>query len=181
MSLKKLIKEEFDNITKQPKLCELNIEMVINNFDENIFGRFQDNIDNKTFNPKLSKSLCLNDEIIGGYLLGKSSILEEIKLVLYWFKKDKLKNLKFFVGKEDLNKYKNKRGIFSNFIYIDPKYRSSNYGNILINYSKTLGDYVWGLSVPNESTEYWIEKQNRVKILEYNNSNGKVVLTATQI
>ena len=173
--------QEYISKKNHPYLCNIDMDEIIKHFDEKIFGPFQDKIDRKTFDLKLSKSLCLNDKVIGGYLLDQYSMLNTISDIIYWVEEKVLHNLKFYVTEDFINKYDGKIGILSDFIYIDKKYKGNNYANILIDYGKSLGDYVWGLSVPNESTEYWVNKQDRIKILEYKDDNGLVILTATKL
>lgn len=165
----------------KPYLCDIDIEKTIENYDEKLFGSFNDKIERKTFDKEISKSLCLNNKIIGGYLLSEHSMLSTVSDIIYLVENGNLSDLKFYVDQNILDSYKNKKGILSDFIYIDKRYRGNNYANILINYGKSLGDYVWGLSIPNESTEYWVNKQNRVKILEYKDEDGLVILTSTKL
>lgn len=164
--------------SSQIKICDLNMKYVTTNYDEKIFGDFTDeNVD-----KKISKCLCKNNQIIGCYLLKKKSMLETIKTIIYWVKEKKYKDLKFFLTKEELEKYKNKKGIFGRFLFIDKKYRNQNYGNILINYSKSLGDYNWGLTIKGDIDDYWVKHRNRIKICEWTEQDGSVsVLTATKI
>jgi len=171
--------EEYIRSISKPHLCNIDMDKCIENFDENLFGSFKDKIDRETFDLKISKSLCFNNKVIGGYLLDIHSMLDTISDIVYWVEKDILKDLEFYVDQKFLEQYKNKSGVLSDFIYIDKEYRGNNYANILINYGKLLGDYVWGLSVPNETTEYWINKQGRIKILEYKEGTDVIILTST--
>lgn len=160
------------------KICDLNMEYVKNNYDEELFGNFTE----EGMNKKISKCLCKNDEFIGYYLLNKQSMLEAIKYVFYWVKEKKYKDLKWFVTKDELNKYKNRKGIFGKSLFVDKKYRNQNYGNVLINYSKSLGDYNWGVTIKGDIDDYWVKHRNRIKICEWTEQDGSVsVLTATKI
>ncbi len=173
--IRKLILEELSD-NKIPILVPLDINKCKENYDESIFGSFENNFIDKAFDLKLSRSLSLNNEIIGGYMLKKLSMIENIKYIYHFYKSGEYTDLKLFVNKEFLNKYKNKIGIFSDFIYIDKEYQGNNYGKILTDYSKTLGNYV-----PEETESYWITKQKRIKVLQYKDDVGLVTLSVTPL
>ena len=173
--------KDYIKTLKKPQLCDLNIQKTIENFNEELFGPYQYKIERETFDTNLSKSLCLNGDVIGGYLLGKYSMLNCISDINYHVNNGTLSDLKFYINQDFLNKYKNKIGILSDFIYIDKTHKGNNYADILIDYSKSLGDYVWGLSVPDETTEYWTSKQKRIKVLEYKDDTGLVILSTTEL
>lgn len=165
----------------QPYLCDLNLDELIKNFDENIFGSFQDKIDNEEIDLSISKSLCLNGEIIGGCLLKKQSMLESINTLKYWIDNKYFNNLIYYISDNKLNMYNNKKGILISYIYIKEEYRNNYYSKILTDYINKLGDYTWGISIPDISLEYWL-KNNRIKILEYTDNNKeKSVITATKL
>jgi hypothetical protein len=177
--IRKIIKTTLNELlNEQITICDLNSKYVKNHYDEELFGHFTE----EGMNKNLSKCLCKNNEIIGCYLLNKQSMLETIKYILYYIKENTYKDLKWFIKKDDLNKYKNKRGVFGKFLYIGDEYRNNNYGNILIDYSKTLGDYVWGITAKGKMDKYWLKKQNRIKICEWMEQDGSIsLLTATKI
>jgi hypothetical protein len=181
-NIREIIKIQLHEILNKenPILCDLNLEWAKNNYDEKLYGKFSE--ENYDVNRKMSKCLCLNNVIIGCYLLSKKSMLQSLKDVIYFIKEGIYTNLKFYISKEELQKYKNKRGIFSYFLYIDKNYRNKNYAHILIDYSNTLGDYVWGVTIKGEADKYWTEKQGRIEICEWKEEDGSIsVLTATKV
>lgn len=170
-----LVKEEIGGQT--PVLCPLDIKKMGEHMAKNNFGTLDSH---RGFNLKMSKSLYLNGEVIGGYMLRKASMMEVVNMVLKY--KSEFKNLKFFVDKDFLKKYSGKKGIYSDYIYIDEKYNGNEYAKILIDYSKSLGDYVWGGSEQGRTSEYWLNKTDRIKIFEYIDEKGRHALfSATPI
>ena len=157
-------------------LGELDVAKLEENMLENGFGTVQDHTDAGGADLSISRSLYLNGEVIGGY-----NMLKSIEGCIHYEKKGDYKNLKFFVDKDYLKRYKGKKGIYSDYIYIDEKYRNKNYAKYLIDYSKSIGDYVWGGSLPNKTSEYWLEKQNRIKIFQFEVDEQIQIFTSTKI
>lgn len=109
-------------------------------------------------------------------------MMEAIKWVIYWANEGTYSNLKYFIPKEQLRNYIHKKSIFSRFLYISPEYRNKNYGEILRNYAHTIGDYTWGISLKDKTAEYWLNNENRITIMEWENKEGHInVLTATKL
>lgn len=161
---------------------KLDIDHLEKNMIKDGCGTLQDHIDAGGADLNLSRSLYLNNEIIGGYLLCKSDILISIKGCVKYTKKGYYENMKIFVDKKFLKNYKGKNGIFSDYIYIIEKYRNNGYANLLIDYSKSLGDYVWGGCILNTiSSNYWLEKQNRIKIFQIDVDGHTELFTSTLI
>ena len=157
----------FEN--NNPILCDIDIEWVRSHFDEDIFGKFDHHLDKDRGAIDFEKSKCLklNNEIIGCYCLHESDIVETIERVEYWTNDGLFKNLEFFYPKEKLNIFKNKIGIFGDYLYIKPEYRQKGYADILIDYSKKLSDYNWGITAGEKAEKYWIENKGRIRICEY--------------
>lgn len=160
-----------------PIISDIDIEWVRSHFDEESFGSFEGHIDpdRGSIDMDISKCLKLGDEIIGCYCLQKLSILEIIERVKYWTEEDEsplYKDLKFFFKDTDL--FENKLGIFGDYLYILPEYRSKKHADILIEYSKTLGDYNWGITSGYKPEKYWIENKGRTRICEYTEMDGTI-------
>lgn len=162
-------------------LDKLDVKSLEENMIKDGCGTLQSHIDAGGADLNLSKSLYLNGEIIGGYLLCESDILISFKGCLKYTKKGIYTDMKIFVDRKFLNNYKHKKGIFSDYIYIDEKYRNKGYSKILIDYSKSLGDYVWGGSIPETTSKYWLEKQNRIKIFQIDVDGHTELFTSTLI
>lgn len=170
---------DFLNENNNIYLGKLNVEDLEKNMIRDGFGTLKDHIEAGGGDLTISKSLYLNGKVIGGYLLCKFDMLKSIDGCIDNENKGIYKKLKFFVNKDFLNKYKGKIGIFSDYIYIQDEYRNKNYAKYLIDYSKSLGDYVWGGSLPNKTSEYWLEKQNRIKIFQMEVDGNIELFTAT--
>jgi hypothetical protein len=143
------------------------------NFDDILW--YQNNLKNH------SKSLEINGKIIGGYILVEFSIFDFMNCFSELLNNKIIWNIRHFTTKDDINRYKSKKGIFSAMLGIEKEFRNNGYSKYLIDYSLSLGDYVWGLSDPAVSTNYWLFKQNRKKILQYFHKDGITVLTSTKI
>ena len=180
--IRNIIREQIQTVTT-PQLCPINTEDASKNMIKHGFGTLESHTEAGGVDLSLSRSLCLNGKTVGGYILAKASMPETIKAVIRMYKSGLYKDLKFFVDKDFLNKYMNKRGIYSSFLYINEEYNGSNYAKILIDYSRTIGDYVWGGSIPNKSSEYWLDNTDRIKIFQFiDTEDGKLGLfTATPV
>jgi hypothetical protein len=157
------------------KLGNINLLKCKENRDSNIFG----DIDLDWIDLKISKSLLLNNKVIGGYLLKESSMLPNIETLKKLNNNGDIENLKIHITNKELEIFKNKIGIFSNFIYIDKRYRNKNLSKYLIDYSLTKGDYIWGISDITTS-DFW-KKHNRIIIASYTEELGESILTSTKI
>ncbi len=159
------------------KLCDIDLDKCKKNRISDIFG---DN-DSRWYDTNLSKSLSLNNEIIGGYLLKEYSLITNIYSLKIRFQESDITDLKFYLSEEELNVYENKIGIYSNFLYIDEKYRNKKMSKYLIDYSLNIGDYVWGISDINSTSDFWLKKQNRIIIATYKEELGDSMITSTII
>lgn len=170
-------------------LDEVDIEWARSHFDRETFGDFESHLDpdRTSIDFDISKSLKLNGEIVGCYCLSKFSIIECLSRVESWMEGDEseklYKDLQFFMPKKEIRKvFKNKVGIFGDYLYIDTPYRNKNYAQILIDYAKTLGDYNWGITARGKPEKFWIEKQKRTRVYEYSDIlTGKVNIVDSTI
>ena len=186
---------------KLPYLCDIDMDSLLKTYNTDIYGPFDIRIERESFDINLSKSLCLDGKTIGYYLLGNAQLVEDgIELFQYWFDETNngdneypVKNLKLLIDEATIIAYKGKKGIFSDFLWIAPEHRNKNYGKILIDYSLSLGDYVWGISnIGNGSNKfeliktaladkYWLNYRNRISILEYDDTEHKFLVSDTKL
>ncbi len=158
-------------------LCDIDIEKCKQNRLVDVWGE----IDNMWFDLEISKSLLLNGEVVGGYLLKNYSLILILKSLKICFEEGDISNLKFYLNEKELEVYNDKNGIYSNFIYIDKKYNKRNLSKYLIDHSIKIGDYVWGISDLNTTTDFWLKKQNRIIVATYKEELGESVITATKL
>ena len=163
-------------------LASIDIEWVKNQTPESSFGNSDIlTMDTYDYDKKLSRSLLLNNKMIGYILLKKASMPLVIRYIVYYIKEGTYSDLKLLVSKDYIIKYLNKRGIYITRIYIIPNYRGYAYGNILIDHARELGNYTWGISTGDLPYKYWIPKQGRVEILTYSDKGTSLSVTADAI
>jgi len=179
IEIKNIINEVINN---NPVLCKLNVEQ-IRKLSYTLHGSYYD-IDDQIknfFNKKISKSLCLNNKTIGGCILEYGDMYDTIYDIQDPKYNNFYYNINLKVKKEELNKYKDKTGIFVGFIGIEPEYRNKGYSKLLYNYINSLGNYTWGVCEKKELDFHF--HNNRIIICEYEDKehNGISYITATKI
>lgn len=105
----------------------------------------------------ISKSIYVNGSPVGVYLLGTKSIFE----IMNFFESFPLIQTPL----EDLEKYRNKRGLQGIHLCVLPEFKDKGLGKKLIEYSESLDfDYIWGMhSNFLKNKEHW-EKRRRIVV-----------------
>ena len=118
--------KHFEN-KEETSLCDIDIDWARKHFDSS-FGDFEAHLDPDRggIDRNISKCLKINNEIIGCYCLSTFSINECADRIKWWTEnEDKLyTNLEFFFPEKSLKIFKNKVGIFGDYLFIDPPYRN---------------------------------------------------------
>lgn len=124
----------------------------------------------------ISKSISINDKIIGVYLLGDTQLPE----ILSYYDNDFKDKFSYKLEKDaNIENYKDKKGIYGIFLYVLPEYRNEGYGKKLIEYSQSIGDYVWGQhDLKLNNIEHWLKKRKLIGRIYYlNKFSGYITAT----
>lgn len=126
-----------------------------------------------------SKYLTIEGKIIGGFLIFKSNISTWYDMML---ENDSVSNMKVHKDPHSLD---NKNGIYLEYIFIKPKWRSKGYAKELIKSIESLGyDYMWEMSVEKVASKYWLNEIKRDVMFEYDDTDeqfGKTYVTYKEL
>jgi len=122
---------------------------------------------NGRINKRLSKVLYYGTKPIGIYILGTCTNLE-----------------RFLLENEDvklqrsIRKYRDRKGIHGIGLWIEPEYRSYGFGQLLIEYAQSHGDYVFGgHTVELNNIKHWLKRRDLIAKY-YEVDNGRKRLSA---
>ena len=152
-SYSEFIKENFDDVIIK-KISNKDIPNVIKVcqiiFEEQMTAEELSEYLMESVKWNISVMSLYKNEIIGCYLLSEKSILECDEEDVEWY--------------EDINIYKNKRGIEGVALCILPEYRDLGIGKKLRNVPLTMNyDYVWGLQFKSlNNIDNWTKFGRRI-------------------
>lgn len=134
------------------KYCFANIlNFDMGNYDSTITEHIDKNISKTIIDTKINKP-------IGIYVLGNISLTEFEKDIIDSYPAEMVRVELY----DNFNIYKNAKGVYGIMLAVLPEYRNMGLGKMLIDYSGSISDYIWGMHDNKlDNLKHW-EKRRKV-------------------